>query len=277
LCLQARGHAKGHKPKVTAGTLARLVLGVTVTANMGIDELTRSYIAKIERQQRAQPTGLFRDRTERAPHSSAGTRSQSTPGERTHCEECGLSMNGQSICSGCRVSPTRLWLQFVSLATLGVLTAYNYIFVLNFLPTRVPREYAARVWLDASEFTWLYGWIVLGMYLLAWAYYWRKKYGHSLEPGVWVGIGFVVILLIGAIARPIFPWMGWTWAERLRTLLDSHPEHGIVMGWAVVALALISICCNCESRDRLLGRGKGIALLAFTVLCVILGLSLLTA
>jgi hypothetical protein len=115
------------------------------------------------------------------------------------------------------------------------------------------------------------------MYLLAWAYYWRKKYGHSLEPGVWVGIGFVVILLIGAIARPIFPWMGWTWAERLRTLLDSHPEHGIVMGWAVVALALISICCNCESRDRLLGRGKGIALLAFTVLCVILGLSLLTA
>ena len=244
---------------------------------MGIDELTRSYIEKIERQQRAQPTGLFRDRTERAPHSSAGTRSQSTPGERTHCEECGLSMNGQSISSGSRASPTRLWLQFVSLATLGVLTAYNYIFVLNFLPTRVPREYAARVWLDASEFTWLYGWIVLGMYLLAWAYYWRKKYGHSLEPGVWVGIGFVVILLIGTIARPIFPWMGWTWAERLRTLLDSHPEHGIVMGWAVVALALISICCNCESRDRLLGRGKGIALLALTVLCIILGLSLLSA
>ena len=48
-------------------------------------------------------------------------------------------------------------------------------------------------------------------------------------------------------------------------------------GWAVVALALLSICCNCESRDRLLGRGKGIALLALTVLCIILGLSLLTA
>ncbi len=61
-------------------------------------------------------------------------------------------MNGQSIWSGCRASPTRLWLQFVSLGTLGVLTAYNYIFVLNFLPTRVPREYVASVWLNVSEF-----------------------------------------------------------------------------------------------------------------------------
>jgi hypothetical protein len=157
------------------------------------------------------------------------------------------------------------------------LTAYNYIFVLNFLPTRVPREYVASVWLNVSEFAWLYGWIVLGVYLPAWAYYWRKKYGYSLEAGVRVGIGFVVILLIGAVARPIFPRMGWIWAERLRTSLDSHPELGIVVGWAVVALALVSICCNCESRDRLLGRGKGLALLALMVLCIILAVNLLTA
>jgi len=159
---------------------------------------------------------------------------------------------------------------------LGILTAYNYIFVLNFLPTRVPREYVARVWLGVSDFAWLYGWIILGVYLPAWAYYGRKKYGYSLETGVRVGIGFVVILLIGAVARPIFPRMGWTWAERLGTSLDSHPELGIVVGWAVVALALVSICWNCESRDRLLGRGKGLALLALAVLCIILGLSLLT-
>ena len=135
----------------------------------------------------------------------------------------------------------------------------------------------ASVWLNVSEFAWLYGWIVLGVYLPAWAYYWRKKHGYRLETGVRVGIGFVVILLIGAVARPIFPRMGCTWAELLRTSLDSHPELGIVVGWAVVALALVSICCNCESRDRLLGRGKGIALLALAVLCIILALSLLTA
>ena len=156
-------------------------------------------------------------------------------------------------------------------------TAYNYIFVLNFLPTRVPREYVASVWLNVSEFAWLYGWIVLGVYLPAWAFYWWKKYGYSLETGVRVGIGLVVMLLIGAVARPIFPRMGWTWAERLRTWFDSHPERGIVVGWAVVALALVSICSNCESRDRLLGRGKGLALLALTVLCIILAFSLLTA
>ena len=253
---------------------------------MGIDELARSFIAKVERQQRERSNGLFgstglfaftRDTSGRTPHVSAGTRLQSTSGGRIHCEECGLSMNGRSICSGCRASPTRLWLQFVSLGTLGVLTAYNYIFVLNFLPMRVPREYVATVWLNVSEFAWLYGWIVLGVYLPAWAYFWRKKYGYSLETGVRVGIGFVVILLIGAVARPMFPRMGWTWSERLGTSLDSHPELGIVVGWAVVALALVSICCNCESRNRLLGRGKGLALLAVAVLCIILALSLLTA
>ena len=107
---------------------------------MSIDDLTRSYIAKIERQQRAQPAGPFRDRTERAPHFSAGTRFQSTSGGRLQHEERGPWMDGQSISSGCRASPTRLWLQFVSLATLGVLTAYNYIFVLNFLPTQNSKQ-----------------------------------------------------------------------------------------------------------------------------------------
>ncbi len=274
------GHANGHKRTITPGTLTGLVLQVRGRANMSIDELARTYIAKIQRQQRTQSTGLFasiRDTSERAPHFSAGTRFQSTSRGRIHCEECGMWMDGQSICSGRRASPTRLWLQFVSLGTLGVLTAYNYIFVLNFLPTRAAHEYVAGVWLNVSEFAWLYGWIALGVYLPAWAYYWRKKYGYSLEIGVRVGIGFVVILLMGAVARPIFPRMGWTWAERLRTSLDSHPELGIVVSWAVVALALVSICCNCESRDRLLGRGKGLAFLAFAVLCIILTLTLLTA
>ncbi len=246
---------------------------------MSIDELARTYITNIERQQRAQSTGRFpwiRETSERAPHFSAGTRLQSTSGGRIHCEQCGQRMNGQSICSGCRASPTRLWLQFASLGTLGVLTAYNYIFVLNLLSTLAPRGHVASVWLNVSEFTWLYGWIVLGVYLPAWAYYGRRKYGYSLELGVRVGIGIVVILLIGAVARPLFPWMGWTWAARLGTSLDSHPELGIVVGWAFVALALVSICWNCESRDRLLGRGRGLALLALTVLCIILALSLLT-
>jgi hypothetical protein len=247
---------------------------------MSVDELARTYIAIIERQQRAQSTERFpwiRKTSVRAPRFSAGTRLQSTSEGIIHCEECGLRMNGQSICSGCRASPTRLWLQFVSLATLGVLTAYNYIFVLNLLSTLAPRGHLASVWLNVSEFTWLCGWIVIGVYLPAWAYYGRRKYGYTLEPGVRVGIGFVVILLIGAVARPLFPWMAWTWAERLGTSLDSHPELGIVIGWAVVALALVSICWNCESRDRLLGRGKGLALLALAVLCIILALSLLTA
>jgi hypothetical protein len=249
-------------------------------ANTSLDESVRAYIEKIERQQRAQSPGRFpwiRETSMRAPGFSAGTRLQSMSGGKIHCEECGLQMNGQSICPRCRASPTRLWLQFASLVMLGVLTAYNYILVLNFLPTRVPREYVARAWLNVSEFGWLYGWIVLGVYLPAWAYYTRKKYGHSLETGVRVGVGFVVILLIGAGARPIFPRSGWTWAERLRTSLDSYPELGIVLGWAVVALALVSICCNCESRDRLLGRGKGLSLLALASLCIILALSLLTA
>ena len=95
------GHANGHKRKITPGTLTGMVLQVRGRANMGIDELARTYIAKMQRQQRAQSTGLFasiRDRSERAPHFSAGTRFQSTSRGRIHCKECGLWMNGQSIC-----------------------------------------------------------------------------------------------------------------------------------------------------------------------------------
>jgi hypothetical protein len=247
--------------------------------NTNINELARAYIEKLDRQQREPSTGpsaLIRDMGERAPHFSTATRRQATSMGRIYCEECCLRTNGQSICSRCRAAPTRCWLQFVSLGTLGVLAAYNSIFVLNFLPTRIPHESVARVWLMISEFAWRYGWIALGVYLPVWAYYGRKKYGYSFESGVQVGIGFVVMLLIGAIARPLLPRMGWTGAEALRTTLDSHPALGIVMGWTVVALALVSVCSNSESRDRLLGRGKGLALLSIAVLCIILALTLLT-
>ena len=47
----------------------------TVRANVSIDELARTYIAKIERQQRAQSTGRFpliRDTSECARHFSCG-------------------------------------------------------------------------------------------------------------------------------------------------------------------------------------------------------------
>ena len=255
-----------------------MVLQATAKKDMSIDDLARTYIENMERQQRAQSTPRFpwrRATNERVPDFSTDTRLHSTSGRRIYCEVCGLPMNGQSICSGCRASPSRMWLQLFSLGTLGVLTAYNYIFVLKLLSTLTPRGHLASVWLNVSEFTWLYGWIVLGVYLPAWAYYGRKKYGYSLRAGVWVGVGFIVILLIGTVARPMFPRVGWSWAERLGTSLDSRPELGILVGWAVVALALISICSNCESRDRLMGRGKGLALLALTVLCITLGLSLL--
>jgi hypothetical protein len=247
--------------------------------DVNVNESARAFIAKLERQQRdsSRPFGLTRDGSERARYFSEGARLQSSPGGRVYCEECGRGMNGQAICSGCHAAPTRLWLQFVSLGTLGVLTAYNYIFVLTFLPRRLPRAHVAGVWLNVSEFAWYYGWIVLGVYLPAWAYYWRKKYGYRLGIGARVAIGSVVILLLGAIALPMFPRMGWTWAERLRTTLDSRPDLGIVVGWGVVALAFVSMCCNCELRDRLLGRGKALTLLVFTSLCVILTLTLLAS
>src|SRR5258708_31426442 len=168
------GRANGHKRKITPGTFARLLLQVTAKADMSIDELARTYITNIERQQRAQSTGRFpwiRETSERASHFSAGTRLQSTSGGRIHCEQCGLRMNGQAICSGCRASPTRLWLQFASLATLGVLTAYNYIFVLNLLSTLAPRGYVASLCLNATDFTSLYGSIILEVYLPSWASY----------------------------------------------------------------------------------------------------------
>src|SRR5262249_8365375 len=91
------GHVGGHKRTMSI-----------------VDELARAYMAKLERQQHAQSTGLSalnRGTSVRTPHSSAGTQFQSTSGGRIHCEECGRLTNEQSVCAACRASPTRLWLQ----------------------------------------------------------------------------------------------------------------------------------------------------------------------
>src|SRR6267378_365377 len=99
------GHANEHKRTIKPGILTGLVQQANVRANMSIDELARTYIARIEWQQRAQSTGQFpliRDTSGCAPHFSAGTRFQSTSGGRIHCEECGLWMNARKCC-GARV------------------------------------------------------------------------------------------------------------------------------------------------------------------------------
>jgi len=81
---------------------------------------------------------------------------------------------------------------------------------------------------------------VLGVYLPAWAYYWRRNM-LQLRNWVRVGIGFVVILHDWDNCTAHVSTDGIGPDERLRTL-DSQPELGIVVGWAVVALALVSIC-----------------------------------
>src|SRR5260370_34789669 len=70
------GHANGHKRKITPGNFTGLVLQVRGKANIGIDELARTYIAKMQRQQPAQSTGVFAsipNRSEPAQQFSAAT------------------------------------------------------------------------------------------------------------------------------------------------------------------------------------------------------------
>jgi len=93
----------------------------------------------------------------------------------------------------------------------------------------------------------------------------------QLRIGVRVGIGFVVILLIGTIARPMFH--GWDGRNAFEPWIPSRNSNRC--GWQL-ALALFYLL-QLRVAGPTLGRGKGLTLLVFTVLCSILTLTLLAS
>ena len=192
------------------------------------------------------------------------------------CERCGLEFRAkQSVCSGCNVTATRHWFQFMSLVTLTVAVLCNALVGLLLLPRLVEGQHSRflfRAWLWFDHKVALYGWIPLVVGLLAWDYLvWKKR------PRVkgWFTRKLLTFSLAAA-AAPMLPW--WIPAGQppgeFLSLIGKYPGVPCLLAWGVVLVVAVLLCSNAESRDRLLGHGKALSLVSLGALLLVLTMAL---
>ncbi len=194
-----------------------------------------------------------------------------------YCERCGQNfLPKQSVCTCCRVDPTRHWLQLMSLVTLLVAVTCNSLvgwYLLPRLVTGHQSQLVFRAWLWLDEKTSLYGWALLALGLLAWDHFiWR---GSKPKIKGWVTRKLLMLVLVAGVA-PVLPW--WIPAgqppQNFLTLIGKYPGLPAVLAWGVVVLIISLLCIHAETRDALLGQGRALSLVSLGVLLLVLGMTL---
>ena len=199
-----------------------------------------------------------------------------------YCELCGLNfLPKQSVCSRCNVTATRHWFQLMGLVTLLVAVLCNALVGVLFLPrlveVRHPR-FVFQAWLGFNHYAALYGWVPVVIGLLTWDYLIWK----AARPRVkgWFTRKLLTFSLAAGLA-PMIPW--WIPAgqppDKFLSLMGRYPGVPSLMAWGVVLVVLVLLCMNAESRDYLLGHGKGLSafslgLLVFVFAMTVMGWSL---
>jgi hypothetical protein len=189
------------------------------------------------------------------------------------CDLCGLHfLPKQSVCTRCRVSPTRYWFQLMSLVTMVVALSCNALVAWFLLPGLAHGQHPRwvfRAWLWFDQKAALYGWIPLAIALLAWDYlYWKNA-----RPKVkgWITRKLLSLVLVAGIA-PVLPW--WVPAGQppgeFLSLIGRHPGLPVFLAWAVLILVVSLLCTDAETRDYLLGHGRVLSLVSLSMLLLIL-------
>jgi len=192
------------------------------------------------------------------------------------CDRCGLNfLPKQSVCTRCKSASTRYWFQLLSLATLFVALAANALVGMFLLPRLLgsphPR-FLFRAWWWFDQKAALYGWIPLAVGLLAWDYLVWKEARPKVKG--WVTRKLLTLTLTAGVA-PVLPW--WIPAgqppKEFLSFLGKYPHLPFILPWTAVAVVAILLCINSESRDYLLGHGKGLSLVSLGLLLVVLSLT----
>lgn len=193
------------------------------------------------------------------------------------CERCGIQLIAQqSTCGRCEISPTRHWLQLTSLIALSVAVACNAVVTVYLLgqPGGSPQlTLLFRVWLWISEALSLYGWVLVAVALLTWAFW--PRFGYTPEWEVHAARSLLILALLGGIVRLVLPWVTSESVAGFRILVSNHPRIVLLVAWSAVLLALGLLCRNPETRDELLGDGRILSIVSLSLLFVIVVLTLI--
>ncbi len=193
------------------------------------------------------------------------------------CDRCGMQMLAMQSTCGCGAVATRHWLQFVSLLTLMLAGGTNFFITLYVLPrffAGVEHSAVVSAWLWTSEILSVYGWVLIAVALLIWAFW--PHHGYTPETPVRVAQGLLILALLVGIANTVFPMISAGWAAGVNSFLSGYVGLILVLPWALVVLSLGGICVNAETRDFLLGTGKILSLVSLAVILTVITLSTLS-
>lgn len=182
-------------------------------------------------------------------------------------------MPHESVCTRCRVAPTRHLLQLLGLVILSVAIAWNSLLALFFLP-RFAAGHHSRVfhaWVRLSDVASSYGWVAVALTLLAWSFWVRR--GYQLQIREWAArVLLILLLLAGISAGPagLIPAAVALWN---RVPLSQYPGMGPVAAWTMIVLVTGILSGNSETRDSLLGHGRALGLVSLASLLFELALT----
>ena len=199
-----------------------------------------------------------------------------------YCENCGLQIFPEHpCCTRCGKVPTQQFLQLTALAVLLLAIAGNSLAGLFLLPRLAATHHSSRVfgaWLWMDQESALYGWVPLAVALLAWEFFvWRRfrKRKTAAKIKSWVSRKILTFVLAMGFA-PILPW--WLPAgqpsDRTLATLSRYPGLPCVVSWSAMAIVALVLAGKAETRDHLLGRGKGLMAVSLTVLTTFVALIL---
>ncbi len=192
------------------------------------------------------------------------------------CDRCGqLFLPKQSLCTRCKVVPTRYWFQLMSLVTLLVAIACNTLVGMYLLPRMmsVPHpRFLFRAWLWFDHSAALYGWVPLAVALLVWDYFVWKAARPKVKG--WFTRKLLTLALATGVA-PILPW--WIPAgqppKEFLSFLNKYPGLPAALAWGVALVVAMLLCTDRESRDYLLGHGRVLSVVSFGILLLVLAMT----
>jgi hypothetical protein len=151
------------------------------------------------------------------------------------------------------------------------------------LPSPMHAGFIVRAWFWTDLKASAYGWLPLGLGLLAWDYFLRQESQTVISEKI-KGWLIRVLLIVGFVTGvvPLVPrWLRPPAALLANAklphlpMLTTVPELSWLLPWGLVGLAAALLCLNAETRDTLLGHGRILSAASVAVLLLVLTMTLI--
>ncbi|MFY9529981.1 MAG: hypothetical protein WBC04_24740 [Candidatus Acidiferrales bacterium] len=170
--------------------------------------------------------------------------------------------------------PTRYWLQLVGLVILAIAIVSNCLSALSLIPrlTGGQQSWPFHYWLRFNDVMSSYGWVGAAVGVLVWSFLIRR--GYRVQKREWSARLLLLLLLLAGFAAAPLPWRPAGPTPHVHAVLQSHPGLGPGLAWGLIALVVIPLCLDAETRDSLLGHGRILSVVSLGMLLLVVAITL---